>query len=161
MIGVPNEQGRLTKEEVCKRAGIKPGYFYHLRQGGLVPGPVAWPRFGGRGSVAYYDPSVVERIHKIREMREKGWSKDQMRAHLVWLEGLRDDKAETLFGVEAGLSRNPGLDRAVNEMERRVREVYGEPFPGLPVWVVVRRGKGWGLVFGGFAEGEGARGLLI
>jgi DNA-binding transcriptional MerR regulator len=59
-------EGHLKISEVAKRAGVGRGAIQHYLREGLLPQPVKTSR-----NMAYYDPSIVQRIKTIRTLREK------------------------------------------------------------------------------------------
>lgn len=143
------ERVLLKRSEVCERAGITPTRLRDLRTQGLIPGPVVWRRFGGRGSEAFYDPSLVERIRRVEEMRKRRWGVDRIRLELGAKIRLTDAQFEALEKVRVPIPANPGVGEALAEANRRVREILGPEIPSGFLYSLRKEGEDVYLVVAG------------
>ena len=91
----------LTSEEIIAQANTfgldlsdrKLKYYVTLS---LVPKPVRNPDGGSDGRVAYYHVSIIDRLSKIKELQDSGFTLPQIKKYL---ENSIDDRLESLLAI--------------------------------------------------------------
>ena len=71
----------LTTQELLKQLGLKsPRTLRHWRELGLIPSPTVVPHPKGRGRIATWPPSVLDRCLEIREKLREGGTLEEIAA---------------------------------------------------------------------------------
>ena len=149
---VADEKGRLSKAEICESVGITAYEFDSWRRAALLPGPAFQRQFGGRGSEAYYDGLVLDRVLRIKELRRGGLSLDRIRLELGLPVELTEDQRKFMRELAVPIDPNPGLATALQEAGDKVRQIMGGADGGVPLFCIERRGEELYLVVTGIGQ---------
>jgi DNA-binding transcriptional MerR regulator len=116
----------VSRETIVARTGIKSRQFWDWQKRGLLPRYVKWVHYGGDGSQALYDESVIELVERIQFLRAMGKSYDEIAEDLEIKrakEGVREERG---FVKLPSVKVNPDIRKAVNALRRKLEARYGE-----------------------------------